>query len=93
MRVVLTPATRANEGETISLDGSGSSDPGGSIAAYAWDLDGDNQYDDATGISPNFTLPAAGSLTTIGLRVTDNEGATDTDKRGRNDQPGWLRVV
>jgi hypothetical protein len=68
-----------NEGETISLDGSGSSDPGGSIAAYAWDLDGDNQYDDATGISPNFTLPAAGSLTTIGLRVTDNEGATDTD--------------
>ena len=73
-----------NEGDTITLNASGSSDPGGVITAYAWDLDEDGQYDDATGISPNFTLPAAGSITSIGLQVTDNLGAIDTDTAAVN---------
>ena len=71
-------------GLSLALDGSGSSDPdvayGDSIVSYAWDIDGDGQYDDASGIGPTL---AAGQLAplghgahTIGLRVTDSFGAT-----------------
>ncbi|MEN6335824.1 MAG: PKD domain-containing protein, partial [Phycisphaerales bacterium] len=73
----------------IVLDGRGSFDQdaldgfGDSIVAYAWDLDGDGQYDDATGAQP--TIPAGtlglpvDSPVTIGLRVTDQFGAIGTD--------------
>jgi CSLREA domain-containing protein len=55
-----------------------STDPGGSIASVAWDLDDDGQFDDGT------TTPIEHSFATAGdhevhLRVTDNLGATDTE--------------
>jgi hypothetical protein len=62
----------------ITLDGSGSIDTDGTIALYEWDLDGDGQYDDATGVTASFTASAAGTYT-VGLRVTDDGGAQDTD--------------
>ena len=65
-------------GDTIALSGTGSSDTDGTVAAYAWDLDNDGQYDDASGVTVNFAATAAGSFT-IGLRVTDDDGATDPD--------------
>lgn len=66
------------EGAPISLDGSGSYDPDGFIVSYEWDVDNDGDYDDATGVAPSVTFPDNG-LYTVGLRVTDNEGATGTD--------------
>ncbi|XZE36473.1 PKD domain-containing protein [Pirellulaceae bacterium SH501] len=66
-----------NEGSSILLNAAASSDSDGSIVSYAWDLDLDGQYDDATGVSPSFSSTNSGSFT-IGLLVTDNRGATST---------------
>jgi PKD repeat protein len=67
-------------GQSITLDGSGSSDPdaGDSIVSYEWDLDNDGQYDDATGVNPSHTWNSP-TTTTIRLKVTDSHGASDTD--------------
>lgn len=65
-------------GVAITLDGSASSDPDGGIASYAWDLDEDGLYDDASGASAAFTSASAGTFT-IGLQVTDDDGLSDTD--------------
>jgi PKD repeat protein len=61
---------------TVNFNGSGSSDPDGSIASYAWDLDGDGQFDDSSVQQPSFQYTTAGTYT-VTLRVTDNQGATD----------------
>ena len=60
----------------VNFNGSGSSDPDGSIASYAWDLDGDGQYDDSTAQNPSRTYTTAGTYV-VRLRVTDNLGAPD----------------
>jgi PKD repeat protein len=65
------------------LDGSGSFDAeqDNNPLSYAWDLDEDGQFDDATGIQPDFS--AAGldgpDFYLIGLQVTDVGGLTDED--------------
>jgi len=66
-----------NEGSSAVLDGSGSSDPNGTALTYAWDLDNDGQYDDATGVNPSFDGIDDGTFT-IGLEVSDGL-LTDTD--------------
>jgi hypothetical protein len=62
----------------ITFDGTGSYDPDGTIEKYEWDLDDDGNFDDAFGATPtvSFTAPGLGN---IHLKVTDNNGATDTD--------------
>ncbi len=69
---------RGEPGEPIVLDGSASTDTDGSIALYEWDLDNDGLYDEATGVTTAFSASTAGTIT-VGLRVTDDDGATDTD--------------
>jgi glucose/arabinose dehydrogenase/PKD repeat protein len=64
---------------TVGFDGSGSSDPdAGDTLTYAWDLDGDGQYDDSTAVTPTFTYSTAGTYMAA-LTVTDSHGAFDTD--------------
>lgn len=58
---------------TVKLDASESKDPDGEIVSYEWDLDEDNQYDDATGSEIEYEFKQVGKYT-IGLRVTDNNG-------------------
>lgn len=68
------------EGTDATLDGSASSDPDtGDSLTYAWDLDDDGAFDDATGTSPAFTNVGRDGSFTVRLRVTDTAGATDTD--------------
>ena len=64
---------------SITLSALGSSDSDGSIVSYAWDLDNDGQYDDATGATATFwaTDLDGPSSQTVGLQVTDNDDATD----------------
>lgn len=68
----------ADVNENINLDGSGSTDSDGTIVSYAWDLDNDGAYDDATGVTPSWSWSTGGSHL-VSLNVTDNDGATDTD--------------
>ena len=64
-------------GESVTLDASGSTDSDGSIDAYEWDLDGDGDYDDATGATATTDFGSSGD-TTVGLRVIDTDGAAST---------------
>lgn len=66
----------ATEGVATALDGSASTDASGVISSYAWDLDRDGQFDDATGATPTVTFPS-GFRGHIGLLVTDGQGRTD----------------
>ena len=57
-----------------------SSDAEGAIADHAWDLDGDGQFDDSTGVTAARAFSAPGQYR-VGLRVTDARGASDVESR------------
>jgi len=63
-----------NGSEQVTLDGSASSDPDGTIVSFVW-REGATQI--ATGIKPIVTLSTGTHIIT--LTVTDNGGLTDTD--------------
>ncbi len=64
----------------VNLNGTGSSDPDGSIVRYEWDLDGNGSYETDTGAVDNVptVINDPGSYD-VKLRVTDNQGSTGTD--------------
>ena len=70
-----------NYGAAVSLDGSGSRDPNGTIKSYAWTqvagttvtLTGD------TTATPSFTAPMNGGTLTFQLTVTDDGGQSASD--------------
>ncbi len=75
---IKSDVTSGNLPLAVQFDGSTSSDADGNTPlTYAWDLDGDGAYDDSTTAKPTHTYTAKGRYT-VGLRVTDTRGATDT---------------
>ena len=68
----LTPVA----GQAINLV-SISSDSEGVLSGQAWDLDGDGQYDDASGSAVSRAFPSAG-IYEVGLRVRDSDGIVRT---------------
>jgi PKD repeat protein len=64
-------------GHQVNFSGQGSNDTGGSIVAYAWDVDGDG-FDDGSAVDEQFSFSDAGTKT-VTLRVVDNNGATDEE--------------
>lgn len=63
-----------NGSEQVTLDGSGSSDPDGSIVSYEWSGPGAACNTATCDVTVN-----VGSTESFTLKVTDNDGATDTD--------------
>jgi len=61
-------------GVALTFDGTGSSDPDGTIVTYEWDF-GDGST--GTGVSPSYSYSAAGNYT-VSLTVTDDSGLSDT---------------
>ncbi|MBS1845823.1 MAG: PKD domain-containing protein [Actinobacteria bacterium] len=69
----------ATAGQVVSFNGSGSNDPDGTITRYEWDLDGNGTFETSTGTTPTAsTTYATSGERNVGLRVTDNAGATST---------------
>jgi PKD repeat protein len=63
-------------GEQVDFDGSGSSDAEGPVS-YAWDLDGDSDFNDGTGDQASRSYSTPGDKT-VRLQVTDSDGEKDT---------------
>jgi hypothetical protein len=63
---------------SVNFTGAGSSDPDGDPLTFAWDLDGDGQFDDANVANPSFIYTTAGTYV-ASLRVDDGNGGIDTD--------------
>ena len=70
-------------GQTLTLSAAASSDPDGDALTYAWDLDADGAFDDATGAAPTLQPSVLGSWL-IGVVATDPSGNDDAD---------WARVT
>jgi hypothetical protein len=78
------PDQTVNEGATVMLDGSNSSDPDDGIASYIWVQTAGPQITltSTTALQPTFTAPnvgPSGSSLTFQLTVTDNGGLQSTD--------------
>lgn len=65
---------------SVQLDASDSSDPdAGDTLTYAWDLDGDSEFDDSTDPSPSRQYAEPG-VHVATVRVSDPDGAHDTSQ-------------
>lgn len=76
----VTPSTAPVAGAPF-LFGANAADADGTVVAYAFDFDGDGSYETPAGTSPLATTTFGHKgPATIGVRVTDDEGATATAK-------------
>ena len=77
------PDQTVDEGASVTLDGSGSSDPDGDTLSYSWTqtVGPTVTLTGANTVSPKFTAPevTADTVLTFQLTVDDGKGGTDTD--------------
>jgi len=78
------PDQTVNEGNTVTLDGSKSSDPDDGIASYLWEQTGGPSVSlsSSTAFKPNFAAPSGiqnNISITFKLTITDFSGLKDTD--------------
>jgi hypothetical protein len=72
------------EGGSLTLDGSGSSSPGGGPLTYSWDINGDDVFGDASGVNPTLSWAQLNALgindgpATLNLRVMVTNGQGDS---------------
>ncbi|MFB6392629.1 PKD domain-containing protein [Polymorphospora lycopeni] len=70
-------------GATVILDGSGSTDPDGTLVGYLWEQVSGTpvELDDPTATQPTFGAPASvdGAVLVFSLTVTDDRGDSDPD--------------
>ena len=68
---------RVGQGQSVTFDASGSTDPAGQIVDYQWDLDGSGKFATDNGSNPKLTTSFATAGTyKISLRVIDNGNAS-----------------
>ena len=61
----------------VQFSAADSSDPDpGDVLTYAWDLDGDGEFDDSTAVAPKYTYATPG-VRVAKVRVTDLDGVSD----------------
>src|SRR5262249_1704715 len=90
-----------SEGASLTLDGSTTTAPAG--ATFAWDVDGDTQFDDAKGASPMLSPAALATLglddgpagpRTVALQVTSGaDTGTDTAQVTVTNTPPSAEIV
>jgi|GEM_PF-684218 len=69
----------AEEGNPVQLDASASTDPGDDLLSYAWDLDGDGQFYEATGATTVLNGLTIGTYQ-VAVQVSDGDGGISTDE-------------
>lgn len=62
---------------TVTVNGTGSSDPDGDTLSYSWDLDGDGTFGERTGPTATWTYNTGGTVN-VRLKVTDPGGLSST---------------
>ncbi len=67
-----------DEGDTVTFDGSGSTDSDGTIESYWWVFTYDGETQNLSGAAPTFEFEIPGTYT-VTLTVTDSDGDTGTD--------------
>lgn len=77
------PDQTVTQGDLVTLNGTGSSDPDGTIASYAWTQTAGStvSLSSSTVASPTFTAPdpaGTSEVLTFSLVVTDNNGTSST---------------
>jgi glucose/arabinose dehydrogenase len=75
-QIAAGPSTFGPEPLTVNFSAAASTDPEGAALSYAWDLDGDGAFDDATSSQASFTYVGSGSRT-VQVRVSDGQGLSD----------------
>jgi YD repeat-containing protein len=72
----------AQTGQTVTFDGTTSTDPDGPITRYEWDLDGNGTFETDSGANPITSRSySTTGVYTVRLRVTDGQGERSTTNR------------